>query len=708
MTPRSESVIADLRADAARVDEWRDRADRLLAAEGAGHLVHDLPVRADGRTASPSSRPWRLDPIPFALDTLVFDWLRAAVTERMQALGAVLADLHGDRTLITGGTVPPEVLHASGRYRSDAVGSRPPRWLTTYAVDLVQTADGVWHVVQDLTDAPVGLGYALLDRAVMARVAPDVMALHGVAPLHGYAPALRRALASVSPVESPRTVVFSGGIDHPSYIEQSYLAVQLGVHLAEGADLVVRQRRLWLRTLDGLEPVDVLYRRLDDAAIDPLEADGHGAAGVPGLLLAVRSGGVGLANAHGSGVIEAPGLRPWLPAAIDAVAPLTAAIDMLPAGRRDFLTHPLATGEPAPVVLRMFAVDDGERVTVLPGGSGRVLAPADDPSEPTAGLAKDVWVLGDRAVPGRVWRLPQVDFARSVPTRVADSLYWMNRYAERAEAMTRLMRTIDSRFDQDPALLRVDDGRLAERAARVLHIIGGMMHEDGPPSGLDAALGSVNHALVRVTGSLLTEATQVRDHLSSTTGRVLEHLSRLRSAFDRHLADVDSLDAALADFAALAGLWNESTVRGPAWHIGDLGRRIERAAVMVDLVSSTVIDDPDPWTVEVALAAAESLVAYRRRYRSDVEAEAAGRLLVLDVDNPRSVAAALTTARAHTVALEWADGTLLVDEALDALRRPLDVALPLVGEVGERLGAALVRRWFSAPTEPVAMSGRMS
>jgi uncharacterized circularly permuted ATP-grasp superfamily protein/uncharacterized alpha-E superfamily protein len=708
MTPRSESVIADLRADAARVEEWRARADRLLAAEGAGHLVHDLPVRADGRSASPSSRPWRLDPIPIALDTLVFDWLRAAVTERMHAIGAVVADLYGDRTLITGGIVPPEVLHGSGRYRSDAVGTRPPRWLTTYAVDLVQTVDGVWHVVQDLTDAPVGLGYALLDRAVMARVAPDVMALHGVAPLHGYAPALRRALASVSPVESPRTVVFSGGIDHPSYIEQSYLAVQLGVHLAEGADLVVRQRRLWLRTLDGLEPVDVLYRRLEDAAVDPLEAGGHGAAGVPGLLLAVRSGGVGLANAHGSGVIEAPALRPWLPAAIDSLAPLTAAIDMLPSHRRDFQAHPLADGDPAPVVLRMFAVDDGERVTVLPGGSGRVLAPGDDPCDPTAGLAKDVWVLGDRAVPGRVWRLPQVDFARSVPTRVADSLHWMNRYAERAEAMARVMRTVDSRFDQDPALLTVEDGRLAERAAQLLQIIGGIVHEGEVPHGLDAALGSVNHALVRVTGSLLTEATQVRDHLSSTTGRVLERLSRLRSAFDRQLADVDSLDAALADFAALAGLWNESTVRGPAWYIGDLGRRIERAAVMVDLVTPTVVDDPDPWTVEVALAAAESLVAYRRRYRSDVEAEAAGRLLVLDVDNPRSVAAALRTARAHTVTLEWADGTMLVDEGIDALRRPLDVALPIVRQVGERLGAALVRRWFSAPTEPMAMTGRVS
>jgi uncharacterized circularly permuted ATP-grasp superfamily protein/uncharacterized alpha-E superfamily protein len=707
------SVIADIRADRARLDEWRTRADRLLAAEGAGHLVHDLPVRADGRSASPTSRPWRLDPIPLALDTLVFDWLRAAVAERMHAVDAVLADLHGERTLITDGIVPPEVLHGSGRYRSDAVGTRPGRWLTTYAVDLVQTVDGVWHVVQDLTDAPVGLGYALLDRAVMARVAPDVMALHGVAPLHGYAPALRRALASVSPVESPRTVVFSGGIDHPSYIEQSYLAVQLGVHLAEGADLVVRQRRLWLRTLDGLEPVDVLYRRLEDAAVDPLEAGGLGAAGVPGLLLAVRSGGVALANAHGSGVIEAPGLQQWLPAAIEAIAPLTAAIDMLPAGRGDFSAHPLADGVDAHVVLRMFAVDDGERVTVLPGGSGRVLAPGDDPREPTAGIAKDVWVLGDRAVPGRVWRLPQVDFARSVPTRVADSLHWMNRYAERAEAMTRLMRTVDSRFDQDPALLTADGGRWARRSAEVLHAVSGLVRDDPVPGdpagpGLDAALGAVNHALVRVTGSLLTEATQVRDHLSSTTGRVLEHLSRLRADFDRHLADVDSLDAALADLAALAGLWNESTVRGPAWHIGDLGRRIERSMAMVDLISATIATDPEPWTVEVALAAAESLVAYRRRYRSDVEADAAAQLLVSEVDNPRSIAAALTMARGHTVALDWVDGTSIVDEGLDALRRPLVAALPAVRDVGERLGAALVRRWFSAPTEPIAMTGRLA
>ena len=298
--------------DPDRLDARQARSDRLLAAEGAGHLVHDLPVRADGRLATIESRPWRLDPIPVVLDAPTFRWLSLAVAERMEALEAVLADLYGARTLVRERIVPADVLASTDRYRINAVGSSPGRWLTTYAVDLALDTSGAWSVVQDLTDAPPGLGYALLDRSVMTRVVSDVMGAIDVASVNRFPAALRRALASSASVESPRIVVFSGGLDHPSYVDHSYLAVQLGVNLVEGADLVVRQRRVWLRTLDGLEPVDLLYRRLEDPTVDPLEVAAHGSVGVPGLLQAVRSGGVTLANAHGAGAIEADQVQPLL------------------------------------------------------------------------------------------------------------------------------------------------------------------------------------------------------------------------------------------------------------------------------------------------------------------------------------------------------------------------------------------------------------
>ncbi|HEY3484244.1 MAG TPA: circularly permuted type 2 ATP-grasp protein, partial [Ilumatobacteraceae bacterium] len=581
--------LRDTLLDGARLMDWQHRADRLLVAEGAGHLVHDLPVRADGRAAGLESRPWRLDPVPIVIDTATFQWLSAAVAERMDALERVIADLYGERRLVRDGVVPSDVLHSSGAYRLAAVGAAPAaRWMTTYAVDLVRLADGTWNVVQDHTDAPPGVGYALLDRSVMSRVATDVIGRGGIASLARYASTLRAALAGTSPHESPRTVLFSGGIDHPSYVDHSYLAVQLGVHLVEGADLVVRQRRLWLRTLDGLEPIDVVYRRLEDPRVDPLEVGSTGSVGVPGLLLAVRSGGVVLANAHGAGVIEEQALAPLWP---DAVRHLTGTDLRLPQldGRpAELATTPVYDGtslRDGSAVVRLFACHDGRTVAVMPGGTGRVLAPGDHPAFPTAAAAKDVWVVGRTLTPLVAPPLPQVDLARSVPTRAADALFWANRAAERAEAMARTIRVISSRMEQDPGLVALDGGRWAARMQRVLMSVRrgrGAMSERAGLDALDDDLARTRDEVADEIGAMLTEATTVREWLSVTSGRVLERLARVRSSLQLRAAAVDDLDAALADFAAFAGLWNESTVRGPAWRLGDTGRRLERALVVLD------------------------------------------------------------------------------------------------------------------------------
>ncbi|HSJ91029.1 MAG TPA: circularly permuted type 2 ATP-grasp protein, partial [Ilumatobacter sp.] len=683
---------------------------------------------ADGRAAAVESRPWRLDPIPIVLDASTFRWLSLAVAERMMALDAVLADLYGDRVLVRERIVPPEVLAAPGRYRLDAIGSVPPRWLSTYAVDLALTTDGAWTVVQDLTDAPPGLGYALLDRSVMSRVWPEVMSRADVASLARFPGALRRALAATSAAESPRTVLFSGGLDHPSYVDHSFLAVQLGINLVEGADLVVRQRRVWLRTLERLEPVDVLYRRLDDTAIDPLEVGATGAVGVPGLMQAVRAGGVSVANAHGAGVLEDGAIRPLLDAAIARLRPmeqtLTQLLDGASIGRAPTFERD-GVGV-APVVVRMFAVHDGDRVSVLPGATGRVLAPGDDPRFPTPCVAKDVWVQGQTVAPVIGVRLPQVDFGRSVPTRAADALYWTNRAAERAEAMTRTMRIISSRLEQDPGLASVHGGvwtlrmcRMAAAVRRLRHEVDGVVDGgvDGGPTldWLREELSMVGGAVAGEIGSLLTEATTVREYLSVTTGRVLAHLAELRSVLQRHLTVVDDLDAVLADFAALAGLWQESTVRGPAWRIGDAGRRLERCLVVLDLVEAArpdadrggaVDEEVDTAVTEVLLAANESLVAYRRRYRSDVEWDAAVELLVRDPSNPRSLAASIERLLADGDDGESAIGSDIARQMHAALALPvgeLAVAMrPLVEEAGNRI----VSRWFSTPVNPIVMRQR--
>jgi uncharacterized circularly permuted ATP-grasp superfamily protein len=282
--------------------ERQRQADRMLDAEGAGHLVHDL----GGATGLPASTPWRLDPVPIVLGEEEFDLLAAAVEQRSRALEAVLADLHGPRRLLREGIIPAGALAATAALRMSAIGQSVPRWLVHHAVDVVRAADGSWRVVGDLTDSPTGLGYALLNRSVMARVMADQLRESSTAALVQAPTVLRRALAALAPGgrADSRTVVLSGGPDHPSYVEQSYLAVQMGLHLAEGADLVVRQHRVWLRALDTLEPIDVVYRRVDDRGLDPLEVRAAGTQGVPAITWAARAGGVALANAFGSGVVE--------------------------------------------------------------------------------------------------------------------------------------------------------------------------------------------------------------------------------------------------------------------------------------------------------------------------------------------------------------------------------------------------------------------
>jgi uncharacterized alpha-E superfamily protein len=611
----------------------------------------------------------------------------------------------------------------------------PRRWLTTYAVDVLALADGSWRIVQDLTDTPTGVGYALLDRSVMARVAMTVLGeeeVADIASISGFPAELRHALAGLTDAASPRMVLYSGGVGDPAYVEHSSLARQLGFNLVERPDLVVRRGRLWLRTLGGLDPVDVVYRRVADDALDPIEIQAAGGGGVPGLTVAAAEGGVALANAHGAGVIEDRDLRARWPAAMDALA--GAAPRLRPLGPRDqpLEVPALRNGRvgAAQVVVRLHAVAGPDGITVMAGGNGRVLAPGDDPAAPSAQVAKDVWVLGaDRAAPVIVApHLPQVDLARSVPTRAADALFWMGRAAERAEAIARTARTITARRQQDPALVHHADGRWARRMGAALRTVAAFGSPEGAGAGpppavsrpatmLHRELAAAAVALGEQLDALVAEAATVGEYLSGTTNRVLTRIAPLRRTFASGRAPIDELDDTVVELAALAGLWTESVVRGPAWRFGELGRRLERADVVVGLVEALAgpsLPGPDgpegeepagsldlvarsAW--EVLLASNESLVAYRRHHRSDVEVEPARELLLDDADNPRSYAACVALLAEHATALGWADG----ERAVAALAQ----AAPSRPALAE-FAALIARTWFATPVDPVMVHGEVN
>ncbi len=715
------------------LDRRQRLADRLLEAEGAGHIVHDLPMRSDGRMVSLESRPWRVDPIPLTIDQSEFAELATGVAARMRMFEAILDDLYGERTLLTDGVLDPLALWASPRYRVAALlPNRPRRWLTTYAVDVIQSEAGGWHVVRDRTDAPSGFGYALLDRSVTTQVHRDVLArlAPGTTPrsLDPFAGQLLDALADVAMTDSPRIIMMSGGVEHQSFVEQSYLATRLGLNLAEGADLVVRQRRLWLRSLAGLEPVDVLYRRLEDDRLDPMEVNAEGHAGIPGVLLAARSGGVQLANAHGCGVIEDTALEGSWDAAGAWLAHRHAGVGGPGSLRTErsagpWRRWPSYDGQQIaerPVVVRLHAVAGDLGIDVLAGGAVRVLADGDDPSLPTTATAKDLWVVGGTAPAVRRRRvaLPQVDLIASVPTRAAEALFWAGRAAERSELIARSMRVVLDRtgeVDADgwvlPAL-----GMLAEIAGRV----------DPGGSEPQASVRLAGTALVGQLGSLLAEVSSVREFFSVTAGRVLARLAEARTGVTRTLADdgpfvdVTLVDGVLIDLASFVGLWNESVVHGPAWRFGEIGRRLERVFGLIDGIrgvvrlGGAVADDPygTRRVIELLLATNESLVAYRRRYRSDVDVATALHLLLASERNPRAASAALARLAAEADELGW-------DLGRDAARRWIVVLAeadvtslagvrPLLDELWatcDTIARDLVSSRLATPVDPRRMGG---
>lgn len=731
-------VAAAMPLDPSALVATARQAERLLDAEGSGHLVHEvLGASAD------TSRPWRLDPFPFVLEADEFHHLAAGVSQRMRLLEQVVADHYRSGSLATAGVVPLGTVAASAASRSAAHGSAPRRWIVHAAFDVVRSSAGEWKVVADDVAAPAGLGYTLLDRNVMARVAGPAMRQLGVAPIHPHLDALRRALTAYAPlgVRSPRCVVLTGGPSHPNYVEHSWLATHLGYHLVEGGDVVMRAGRLWLRALDGLEPLDVVWRGLDDGSLDPLETMGTAPwAGVPGLVWGERRGGVALANAFGAGVLQHPALH----AALPALAPMALGESLLlpqSDGHEPLATVPVfdgATVRPGRVTLRLFAVAGNDGISVLPGGGARVLADTDHPAAPTSKRVKDVWVVGltpaSPTLPLRAARPPQVDLATSVPRRAADALFQVGRAAERTEVLVRTMRTVGDRLSRDPGLADDEHGDWSRgviallRAARIEPSLDAT---DGDPEAgahwIDAVqreLLTTTDAVVRRSGDLLVEAGTVREFLSTTTGRVLGRIADGRHAL-AHVSAVDlgdTLDTLLVDLAALAGLAVESTVRGPAWRFLDLGRRLERGIAVTSSVEAALglaVDDAafQPLS-EVLLATNESLVAYRRRYRSDIELGAVLELLLHDDANPRALAYQVDRLREHASSLSWAQGIQLVDAAGRALMVPVsddvvngrrwsidrlvvDTRGPLL-----ELAGAVHQRWFADPVRPVPVRGR--
>ncbi|OBI07716.1 hypothetical protein A5679_10470 [Mycobacterium scrofulaceum] len=305
--------LADTIAERGRVglDRLRSVVRSLIDSDGITYT----DVEPGGHGLEP--RPWILDTLPIVLSAAEWELLEAGLVQRSRLLDAVLADLYGSRSLLTEGVLPPELLFAHPGYVRAANGIEIPghHQLFLHGCDISRLPDGAFQVNADWTQAPSGAGYALADRRVVAHSIPDLYERIAPRPTTPFAQALRLALIDAAPdvAQDPVVVVLSPGIFSETAFDQAYLATLLGFPLVESADLVVRDGKLWMRSLGTLKRVDVVLRRVDAAYADPLDLRADSRLGVAGLVEACHRGTVTVVNTLGSGILENPGLLRFLP-----------------------------------------------------------------------------------------------------------------------------------------------------------------------------------------------------------------------------------------------------------------------------------------------------------------------------------------------------------------------------------------------------------
>jgi uncharacterized circularly permuted ATP-grasp superfamily protein/uncharacterized alpha-E superfamily protein len=301
-----------LRFLAALMELTSEDIDRRFAT--ADRHIRDIGVsyRAYGDT---SERAWPLSHVPLLIEAGEWREIAEGVEQRAELLELVLADIYGEGRLIASGDLPAAAVTGSPEFLHPLHGVKPPggKYLHIYAADIGRGPDGRWWVLGDRTQAPSGAGYALANRLVLARALPDLYRDMNVERLAPFFEAFRFGLTSMAQRPDPRICLLTPGPFNETYFEQAYLARYLGLLLVEGGDLTMRDGKVHVRTIAGLKRADVIWRRIDSDFADPLELNSYSRLGVPALVDALRQGGVVIANALGSGVLEAPAMMSFMP-----------------------------------------------------------------------------------------------------------------------------------------------------------------------------------------------------------------------------------------------------------------------------------------------------------------------------------------------------------------------------------------------------------
>lgn len=491
------------------ISEFQNRGEKTLTAD------HEKSIRMryeDGATINPftghadqQATPWELDILPLLITTDEWRQLETGLIQRAMLLERIIADIYGDQQLVKSGALPPEIIHANPRFLYPCHGIFPSsnRYLSFYAADVYRNETGGFSVLRDHGESPKGLGYALENRIVMSRLFPELYHRTQIRRLAPFFNGFHRALMLRSSLrkEDPGICLFTSGPDNPLYFEHALLSRYLGYPLVEGQDLTVRNGKIFLKKLAGLEPVEALFRMVDDRESDPFALRRKTSAGVAGLIQVSRENGVDITNPIGGGFIDTPLLCLFLSELCRHImgeelllpshpgwwcknedglqmarnipgAAIIPAFDRKTKysdeARDELLQHaPYSLMVTAPLIpsfvpswqgvstgssrtiMRIFLCATENGFIAMPGGlalqapQAKILADG----TPQQQQSKDIWVLADGPVEPFTLldsfnEIPEFKRSGDLPSRSADNLLWLGRYLERAETLIRLLRPL--------------------------------------------------------------------------------------------------------------------------------------------------------------------------------------------------------------------------------------------------------------------------
>jgi uncharacterized circularly permuted ATP-grasp superfamily protein/uncharacterized alpha-E superfamily protein len=660
---------------------------------------------------SADERDWPLSPIPVLLTAAEWQDIATGLIQRADLLEQVAADLYGPAQLVQNGHLPASLVAQAPGWLRPMVGTTPAsgRFLNFLAFEVGRGPSGQWWVLGDRTDAPSGAGFALENRVATTRVFPNFYANANVQRLAGFFQDFRSQLSDLRVNKDEPIGLLTPGQMNDGFFEHAYLARYLGLLLVEGEDLVVKNDRMHVRTVEGLRPISVLWRRLDSEFLDPLELNEDSALGTPGLLEVVRAGNLSTINAPGAGFLENRAFMAFLPQLCEVLTGQKLALPNIATwwcGQKEERAHvlsnldqlrlvpnmgvepaadspPLASdlnaflnaqGEffvgqeaatksttpvwdngglvPRPMTLRVFLARTDQGWEVMPGGYARVGTGAK--SNPLGmqegGSVSDVWVIN-----------PERQKTASTPSLIKGEA------ASLAQGTALPARAADNLFWLGRYIERAE---IAMRAFRAYHgLLGTGASPDDPLPDLiqknllfspTSSAKAMAFAFEDPVAQAQFCAAKIRDRFSVDGMLALKELanaSRVLSERPVPLEEVPSIvGILLTKVTGFAGLVHENMYRSTGWRFLSLGLSIERATQTAKLLSDTLLPSAPEGVFDLALELCDCVMSHRARYFSAPNATTVCDLVVLDARNPRSVHYHIARAREHIAALPKRNG----------------------------------------------------